>query len=207
MHQPTRLFHLHFNTPAVASAQRALADRGIPLRQRFGQVAGESVALAPDENAPEDFQLRLQSHRQDYVDVTLAPGQRPHFDHLGICTSEFGALTERAERNDWSVRDPNGRRPFVMTPWGFRVEVHRDGSDVESSLGDWETGHLTEVELRVSHPEEVRDGLNRVFGELPGLVVKKSSEADAHPFVSQFRVEGDALSERVVDVREMLRDD
>ncbi|WP_158056647.1 hypothetical protein [Halorussus halophilus] len=207
MHHQTRLFHLHFNTPAVASARRALADHGVPLRQKFGHVSGESVVLAPDDEAPEDFRLRLQSHRRGYVDVTLAPGTRPHFDHLGVCTSEFDRVVARAEDVGWSVRDTDGRRPFVMTPWGFRVEVHRDGSDLESSLGDWDSGHLTEVELRVSDPDEVLAGLERVFGDLPELVVAQANDEADRPFVSRFTIAGDALSERVVNVQKMLRDD
>ena len=175
----TRLFHLHYNVPSPSAAGRALADEGLPLRRRFGRVRDESVALAPGDPEPEDFRFRLQTHQRGYVNLTLAPGRRPRFDHLGLCTRAFDEVLARAERAGWPVRDPDGRRPFVTTPWGFRVELHRDGSDVESSLGDWDEAHLGEVTAVVPNPEAVRDGLGEVFGRVPGLVVRSEDHLDA----------------------------
>lgn len=209
----TRLFHLHYNVPDVTRAERALANHGIPLRQRFGQVRGEAVALDPGESEPEGFRLRLQTHQRGYANVTLAPGRKLRFDHLGLCTAEFDATLDRAKERGWSVRDPGGRRPFVMTPWGFRVELHRDGSDVESSLGDWHEAHLSAVELHVPNPDEVRDGLGEVFGDVPGLSVQSDgsvqpdgdvpgpraqseSDGDGRAFVPRFELGGDAFDGR-----------
>ncbi|MFD1512111.1 hypothetical protein [Halomarina rubra] len=170
---PARLFHLHVNTPDVAALESWLDSLGVPLRQRFGILDGESVALAPGEDAPDGWRLRLQSHRVGAVDVTLAPGQRRRFDHLGVVTNAFDDVVVRVEATGWSVRDPDGRRPFVMTPWTFRVEVHRADSDVARSIGPREDARLERVEVLVpeDEAESVRSGLPTVFGELPALAV------------------------------------
>lgn len=203
----TRLFHLHYNAPDVAHAERALADRGVPLQRRFGRVRGEAVALDPGETEPEDFRLRLQTHQRGYANLTLAPGRALRFDHLGLCTREFDAIVGRAGERGWSVRDPDGRRPFVMTPWGFRVELHRDGSEVESSLGDWDEAHLSEVELRVPNPDEVRDGLGEVFGDVPGLGVESGGErSEDRAFVPRFELGGEAFESAEIEAAALAQE-
>ena len=201
MEPSTRLFHLHYNVPDVTDAERALADRDLPLQRRFGQDRGESVGLAPDDAEPEGFRLRLQTHQRGYANVTLAPGRELRFDHLGLCTGEFDAILARAEQREWSIRDPGGRRPFVTTPWGFRVELHRDGSAVESSLGDWHEAHLSEVELRVSDPDEVRDGLAAVFGDVPGVEIRPG---EGRAFVPRFELGGGAFERTSVEAAALV---
>ena len=188
---PTRTFHLHFNTPDVSAAERRLSGLGLPLYRRFGRVDGEFVALDASDEVPAGFELRLQNHQIGYVNVTVAPGRKPHFDHLGLCTEEFGHIVNRVEEAGWSIRDPDGRRPFVMTPWGFRVEVHRDGSDVESDLDDWTDAHLSEIRLAVPDPDTVHEGLADVFGAVPGLTVESGARERA--WVPGFRIEGGAV--------------
>lgn len=200
----TRLFHLHYNVPNVRGAERRLADFGLPLHQRFGQVRGESVAFDPDGRIPDGFRLRLQTHQRGYANVTLAPGRELRFDHLELRTAEFDSVVGRAESRGWSVRDPDGRRPFVMTPWGFRVEVHRDGSAVESELGDRDEAHLSAVDLRAPNPDAVRDGLRDVFGGVPGLAVR---DGDGRAFAASFRLDGEAFGGRVTDATALGTED
>lgn len=190
---PTRLFHLHFNAPDVDALESWFESVGVPLRRRFGVVRGESVALAPGEDAPDDWRFRLQSHRVGAVDVTLAPGQRRRFDHLGVVTSAFDDVLARAEAKGWSVRDPGGRRPFAMTPWGFRVELHPEGSDVARSLGPWSEARFERVELLVpaDDAEAVRAGLREAFGEVSALAV---TEGDVErPTVRAFALGGEGV--------------
>ncbi|SIR17951.1 hypothetical protein SAMN05421858_1712 [Haladaptatus litoreus] len=193
MHTPTRLFHLHFNTQDVSGAERRLAEFGLPLNHRFGHVDGESHALDADDSIPEDFRLRLQDAERGYANVTLAPGRESHFDHLGLCTSEFDAICDRAENAGWSVRDRDGRRTFVMTPWGFRVELHPDGSDVENSLGSWDDAHFEAVELTISATdgdETASQTFGSVFGVVPGLEIRDGEDV----WIPRFRLVGDAFS-------------
>ncbi|WP_227354295.1 hypothetical protein [Haladaptatus salinisoli] len=178
---PTRLFHLHFNTPDVSGAERRLAERGLPLYRRFGRVDGEFRALDADDPVPDDFRLRLQNAQRGYVNVTLAPGRRPRFDHLGLCTTAFDALCDRATERGWSVRDRDGRRTFVMTPWRFRVELHPDGSDVETDLGPWEVAHFERVELTLPD-SDADDEFRAVFGDVPGIRIRRGDDVGAPRF-------------------------
>ncbi len=181
MQSPTRLFHLHLNTPDVSRAETELDANGLSAYRRFGQVDGEFHVLDSADPIPDGFRLRLQNAQRGYVNVTIAPGRKPHFDHLGLCTAEFDAICDRAEEAGWSVRDRDGRRTFVMTPWGFRVELHPDGSDVEADLGSWDDAHFERVELIV--PDAGADEEFRaVFGAVPGLVFREGDEVGVPAF-------------------------
>ncbi|SFL22288.1 hypothetical protein SAMN04487950_2892 [Halogranum rubrum] len=205
----TRLFHLHYNTPDVDSLETALADTGIPLARRFGWDDGEFTSLAPDDPIPEAWKLRLETLQTGAVNLTLAPGRQFRFDHLGVVTSAFDAVVSRVRRtDDWSIRDADGRRPFVMTPWGFRVELHPEDGDVPAELGSWDVARLTETRLVVPNDEvqSVRCGLQSVFGGVSGLVVE-AGDVD-RPTVPSFTVVGDAFSaSRTVDVSALTSTD
>lgn len=188
MQSPTRLFHLHFNTPDVSHAENELEAVGLPPYRRFGRVDGEFHALDAADSIPDAFRLRLQNAQRGYVNVTIAPGRRPHFDHLGLCTSEFDAMCDRAEATGWSVRDRDGRRTFVMTPWEFRVELHPDGSDVEDDLGSWNEARFELVDLTVPEANGT-DAFQTVFGDVPGLRIRQGD--DVH--VPRFELAGDAF--------------
>ncbi|WP_266077623.1 hypothetical protein [Haladaptatus caseinilyticus] len=194
MHTPTRLFHLHFNTPDVRGAERRLANCGLPLNNRFGYVDGEFHALDADDRVPENFRLRLQDAERGYANITLAPGQRPHFDHLGLCTSAFDVICNRAEDAGWSVRDRDGRRTFIMTPWRFRVELQPYGSDVEDALGAWDDAHFETVELTIPTTDEDENATHEfesVFGDVPGVMIRQGDDA----WIPRFRLAGSAFSD------------
>lgn len=195
----TRLFHVHYNTPHVDELEAALASRGLPLVRRFGQRNGEHDSLSPDEPVPDDWQFRLETLRRGYVDLSLAPGNRHQFNHFGVCTASFDAVVERAEAAGWSVRDPAGRRTFLRTPWRFRVELHRDGDDVERSLGAWNDAHLSRIELVVPDDDAVRAGLRDVLGDVSGLDVRDGDGQRAR--VPTFELAGNAFPDRpTIDV-------
>ncbi|MFC7165522.1 hypothetical protein [Halospeciosus flavus] len=100
--------------------------------------------------------------------MTLAPGRRPHFDHLGLLVSDRDAVLARARDRGWSVRTDE-RRPFVMTPWGFRVEVHDADSPAVQDLGSADEARIETVALHVRNPDVVRESLEVVFGCIPAL--------------------------------------
>lgn len=175
----TRLFHLHYHVPDIGHATDVLAAAGLPLHARFGWVDGEMTALAPDEPIPADFRLRLQDSQRGYANVTLTEGADRRFDHLGVVTAEFADVLERAESAGWSVQGEDDVRTFLITPWGFRVEVHPAGDRVEQSLGDWEEGRFESVALTVPTAEEVRARFEAVFEGLPQLRIDGGTDERA----------------------------
>ncbi|MFC7230824.1 VOC family protein [Saliphagus sp. GCM10025308] len=176
------LFHLHFNTPSVGEAESRLERAGLPLNQRFGSVRGEGVSLGPTDEIPEGFRFKLQVHQRGGVNVTLAPGRRPHFDHLGLIVPDFEAALERAESRGWSVRR-NERRTFVMTPWEFRVEVHPPDGEGVAELGDVSECRLEETVLRLLEADAARAALADVFGDIPALRIEPGESTWVETFV------------------------
>ncbi|WP_224333351.1 hypothetical protein [Haloprofundus halobius] len=196
---PPSLFHLHFNTPNVDDAAERLGQLGVSLHRRFGSVGGESVSLTPEKPAPDRFRPKLQVHRHGAVDITLAPGRRPHFDHLGLFVRSTEDVCERAESRGWSVR-PNERRTFVMTPWGFRVEIHDSSSDIVAALGSASEARLENVIVCLSDA----DAVSSAFGDVFGAVSDLRFESGEGPWVDSFGVVG-RQSAFSVDVATLLR--
>ncbi|RRJ32331.1 VOC family protein [Halocatena pleomorpha] len=180
MSDPT-LFHLHFNTPDVTVAAERLADAGLQLQRRFGSVRGDSIALGPDDRTPDDFRLKLQTHQYGAVNITLAPGQQPRFDHFGLQVADIDEVCANAESRGWSVRS-NDRRTFVMTPWGFRVEIHPTAGDVVAELDESAVARLDNVVLRVPAVSPVRKAFKDVFESVPELRIESGEEPWIHSF-------------------------
>ena len=181
----TRLFHLHYNAPDVARLEAELTAAGLSLHRRFGWVDDEFRSLEPDEPVPDGWRLHLQTMQAGYANVTLGQGTRFGFDHLGLYTGAFDAIVERARAAGWSVREPDGRRPFVMTPWGFRVELHPDGDDVEATLGSWTDGRIDAVHLAVPDESAVR-GAEATVELGPSRVYKRRRpKAYRHPALDE----------------------
>ena len=192
------LFHLHFNTPNVSEAADRLSEAGVPLQRRFGSVRGEGTSLTPEEEPPDDFRLKLQVHEYGAVNITLAPGQRPHFDHLGLAVSDLEGTMDRVKEHGWSVRS-NERRTFVMTPWQFRVELHPETGDVVRELGDSGEAHLEDVSLQVPDANGAREAFNEIFHPLSELNIGDSE----NPGVESFSIAAQQGNQQI-DVANLL---
>src|SRR5204862_7805382 len=74
------------------------------------------------------FRLRLSELERGAVNVVVQPGQwdLPRIDHVGFALDEdeFIDVMERAQRLELRVQEYPGRRTFVATGAGYRVEVH-----------------------------------------------------------------------------------
>lgn len=186
------LFHLHFNTPAVDAAADRLDRLGLPLRRRFGSVRGEGLSLAPGDPTSEDFRFKLQVHQAGAVNLTLAPGRRPRFDHLGFVVEDFEAALDRAEHRGWAVRRDE-RRTFVMTPWGFRIELHPPDGEGSVELGPASEARLEEVKLQLDDPASATDALAHVVGGRGALRL----EAGDGPRVASFALRSPTETRRV----------
>ncbi|MFB6299814.1 MAG: VOC family protein [Halobacteriales archaeon] len=166
-----RLFHLQYNVPDVDAATAVLTEHGLTIHRRVGFVDGDRVVLRPDESIPEEFEFALQTMQVGYVTITLAEGPPYHCDHIGLYTDAFDAMVDRARDRGWTFDDDDPQRPFIETPWSFRIEVHSPGDDVESTLGDWPEAHVDSVTI-LTPDQDVRVGLLDVLGSIPGLAVR-----------------------------------
>lgn len=192
------LFHLHFNTPDLAGAANQLENEGIQLQRRFGSVRGDGVALGPDDTEPDGFRLKLQVHQYGAVNITLAPGKRPNFDHIGLRVESIEDISDRAAARDWSVRS-NDRRTFVMTPWDFRVEIHSSTAGVVTALDSPALAHIDDVIFCLPDATVAREELEEVFGQISQLRIV-SGEG---PWIDSFRIASEQ-SDSTISVQPLL---
>src|SRR4051794_41482891 len=73
------------------------------------------------------FKLRLTELERGAVNVVVQPGQweLPRVDHLGFALDddEFVETLARAEMRELRVQEHGGRRTFVSTNAGYRLEL------------------------------------------------------------------------------------
>ncbi len=87
-------------------------------------------------------------------------------DHLGIVLDEddFHSLLARA--SDWNLRvqEHGGRRTFVATNAGYRIEVHPPRDWIDELLEDQRDLRLAELQLRADEPETKATALADILG-------------------------------------------
>lgn len=130
-----RLFHYHLLTSQVREHERRYTDElGFRLVARYGTIAGESVAAGPERAWRElddaGFRHRLTRLDRDGVEVVVQPGrwEPPRVDHVGVLVArdEYERVLVRAAAAGLRVRDSAGRRTFVATGVGYRLELRID---------------------------------------------------------------------------------
>jgi hypothetical protein len=158
-----QLFHYHLVTSKVRVLEgRYLGKLGFELIGRYGWK-GESSQWFEPGTSWEDldemgFRLRLVELGRGAVNVVLQPGHWdvPRVDHLGVALEEeeFEAVIDRATEFGLKVQDHPGKRTFVTTEAGYRLEVHPPRDWIEDALGQGDEYRLAEIHLRASDPEE-----------------------------------------------------
>src|ERR671930_102552 len=127
------LFHYHLVTSNVREVEaRYLARLGFRLVARYGRIGEEQVhyeaGVSWEELERMGFRHRLSELERGAVNVVVQPGQwpLPRVDHLGVALDddEFQDVLERATELRFRVQEYPGRRTFVATDAGYRVEVH-----------------------------------------------------------------------------------
>ena len=102
------------------------------------------------------FKLRLSELERGAVNVVVQPGQwdLPRIDHVGFALDEdeFIEVMERAQRFELRVQEYPGRRTFVATGAGYRVEIHPPREWIEELLGEGETMRLAGLRLKAENP-------------------------------------------------------
>jgi hypothetical protein len=156
------LFHYHLVTSKVRQVEaRYLGKLGFDLVARHGRIAEDltsfEAGVSWEELDQRSFKLRLSELERGGVNVVVQPGQweLPRVDHIGLALDEdeFDETLERAEELELRVQDHGGRRTFVSTNGGFRLEVHPPREWLDELLEASDVLQLTELQLLADDPE------------------------------------------------------
>jgi hypothetical protein len=167
-----QLFHYHLVTSQLRDVEaRYLAKLGFNLVARYGRVGDDHVAVEAGvswEKLDHDgFKLRLSELERGAVNVVVQPGhwRVPRVDHLGVALDEdeFQAVLERAAQWNLRVQEHGGRRTFIATNAGYRLEVHPPREWIDDLLADHEF-RLAELQLRADEPATKAGALADILG-------------------------------------------
>ena len=158
-----RLFHYHLATARERDVEAAYLARGFEFVARFGRIGPERRSFEASHSWEEldalGFRLRLTQLDRDGVEVVVQPGKwsPPRVDHVGVFVSieEHAAALQRAADLGLAIQERGGRRTFVGTGAGLRVELRHDPGGSVASL---------ELRLVASDPGELSSALATVLG-------------------------------------------
>jgi hypothetical protein len=176
------LFHYHLVTSQLRDVEaRYLGKLGFDLVARYGRIGDEHVAVEPGvswEKLDHDgFKLRLSELERGAVNVVVQPGhwRVPRVDHLGVALDEddFQSVLGRAMQWNLRVQEHGGRRTFVATNAGYRLEIHPPREWIDELLAEADELQLAELQLRADEPETKAGALADILGlELQGDAVQ-----------------------------------
>jgi catechol 2,3-dioxygenase-like lactoylglutathione lyase family enzyme len=156
------LFHYHLVTSRVREVEaRYLGKLGFALVSRHGRIGEETTSFEAGYGWEDldrmGFKLRLSELERGAVNVVVQPGQweLPRVDHLGLALDEDGfvATLARAELRELRVQEHGGRRTFVTTNAGYRIELHPPRDWLDDLLAAESELKLAELQLRADDPE------------------------------------------------------
>jgi len=156
-----RLFHYHLVTRRIRDVEaRYIAKLGFDLVARHGRIGEDAVSFAAGVPWHEldrmGFKLRLSELERGAVNVVVQPGQweLPRIDHLGFVLddTDFAAALARAERHDLRIQEHGGRRTFVSTNAGYRLELHPPREWIDELIAAEDVLRLAELQLRTDDP-------------------------------------------------------
>jgi len=158
-----QLFHYHLVTSKLRAVEgRYLGKLGFRLVARYGRIGERHVSYEPGV-AWEDldrigFKLRLSELERGAVNVAVQPGhwEVPRIDHLGFALDEdeFVATIARATERGLRVQEHGGRRTFISTGVGYRLEVHPPREWLDELLEESSDLQVAELHLRADEPAE-----------------------------------------------------
>ncbi len=134
---------------------------GFDLVARHGRIGEDYQSFEPGTSWEDldalGFKLRLTELERGAVNVVVQPGQwdLPRVDHLGLALDEdeFDAVVDRAATKELRIQAHGGRRTFVATNAGYRLELHPPQEWLDELLESAIELALTELELRAEDPE------------------------------------------------------
>ena len=156
-----RLFHYHLVTSKVREVEaRYIGKLGFALVARHGRIDEDTTSFESGHGWEEldelGFKLRLSELERGAVNVVVQPGQweLPRLDHLGFALDEddFVATLARAELRELRVQEHGGRRTFISTNAGYRLELHPLREWLDDFLEGQSELTLAELQLRADDP-------------------------------------------------------
>src|SRR6059058_6398981 len=163
-----QLFHYHLVTSKVREVEaRYLGKLAFQLVARYGRIGEETTSFEQGTSWEQldamGFKLRLSELELGAVNVVVQPGQwaLPRVDHLGLALDddEFEGAIARAENAELRVQEHGGRRTFVSTNAGYRLELHPPRDWIDELLEESEELSLAELQLRADEPHEKAEAL------------------------------------------------
>ena len=156
------LFHYHLVTSRVREVEaRYIGKLGFDLVSRHGRIGEDLRSYEPGVSWAEldqlGFKLRLTELELGAVNVVVQPGQwpLPRVDHLGLALDEdeFERALAHAEEASLRVQEHGGRRTFVSTNAGYRLELHPPRDWIDELLSGADRLRLAELHLKADDPE------------------------------------------------------
>src|SRR6476619_8256705 len=151
------LFHYHLVTSKVREVEaRYVGKLGFTLVARHGRIGEDTTSFEAgygwDDLDRMGFKLRLTELERGAVNVVVQPGQweLPRVDHLGFALDEedFVATLARAEVRELRVQEHGGRRTFVTTRAGYRLELHPPRDWIDELIEESARLRLSELHLK-----------------------------------------------------------
>jgi hypothetical protein len=167
------LFHYHLVTSELRNVEaRYLGKLGFDLVARYGRVGENPVTVEPgaswEELDRDGFKLRLSEVQRGAVNVVVQPGhwRLPRVDHIGVVLEEddFQAVLARATHWNLPVQERGGRRTFISTNAGYRIEVHPPREWIDDLLDATGEFHLDELQLKADRPDQKAAVLADILG-------------------------------------------
>ena len=176
------LFHYHLVTSKVRQVEaRYVGKLGFHLIARYGRIGDEPRAVQAGVDWEtldrRGFKLRLAELEQGAVNVVVQPGQweLPRVDHIGIALDEddYEDALARAADLRLRVQDHGGRRTFIGTDSGYRLEIHPPRDWLDDLLEARDEFRLGELHLRAEDPEPKAEALAQILDlDVNGASVK-----------------------------------
>jgi hypothetical protein len=168
-----RVFHYHLVTSQLRDVEaRYLGRLGFRLVARHGRIGEHHRSFESGTSWEEldrlGFTLRLSEIERGAVNVVVQPGhwRIPRVDHIGLSLDEdeFEQVLARAAEWRLRVQEHAGRRTFVATNVGYRLEIHPPRDWIEELIADTGDLRLAELHLRADEPREKAAAMAALLG-------------------------------------------
>ena len=162
------LFHYHLVTSRVREVEaRYIGKLGFDLVARHGRIGEDLRSFEAGVSWADldrmGFKLRLSELELGAVNVVVQPGQwpLPRVDHLGLALDEeeFERAIGRAEESGLRVQEHGGRRTFVSTNAGYRLELHPPRDWIDELMAEADRLCLSELHMKADDPLGKADAL------------------------------------------------